>query len=285
MNKDSFIDFICCNVKERLGETYTVKKQSVRKNNNVMRQGIMISDRDKNIAPTIYLDQFYDTYKKNQDMEGIVEDILAAFWRGNPSKSIDMDFFTDFSIVKEKLCYRLINAKKNEELLNEIPYLPFLDLAICLFYPFEHREIGEGSILVRNSHLEHWGVKIKDLWETAEKNTKLLYPAECCPMEDMLLELVGHGAQRETERHWKELPDFENYPPEVPMTVLTNSKRIFGSSVILYKGYLERIADRLGQSFFILPSSIHEWIIYMRQEEEENAENIRRIIWLFTLFQ
>ena len=44
------------------------------------------------------------------------------------------------------------------------------------------------------------------------------------------------------------------------MYVLGNRKKLFGAAVILYDGVLEKLAEMLGSSFFLLPSSIHEMI-------------------------
>ena len=46
-----------------------------------------------------------------------------------------------------------------------------------------------------------------------------------------------------------------------PMYVATNSKKLNGAGVMLYDGLLREFADRIGKSFFILPSSIHEVIL------------------------
>ena len=43
--------------------------------------------------------------------------------------------------------------------------------------------------------------------------------------------------------------------------VLTNRYRNFGAACLLYEGCLERIGEKLGGEFYVLPSSVHEVII------------------------
>ena len=41
-----------------------------------------------------------------------------------------VEFFRSFEEVRDRICYRLIRKERNEELLKDIPYIDFLDLAI-----------------------------------------------------------------------------------------------------------------------------------------------------------
>ena len=46
-----------------------------------------------------------------------------------------------------------------------------------------------------------------------------------------------------------------------PMFVLSNSRRMYGSSVILYDGVIKSSVDMLGDDLIIIPSSIHEILL------------------------
>ena len=69
------------------------------------------------------------------------------------------------------------------------------------------------------------------------------------------------------------------------MWVLTNKERVFGASALLYDNQLEKVAEKIKEDFYILPSSIHEVIIvpkkygapkdYMvKMVREINGENL-----------
>ena len=51
--------------------------------------------------------------------------------------------------------------------------------------------------------------------------------------------------------------DFE----DTHMYILTNTRKQYGASTILYPGLLENISEQLGEDFYLIPSSIHEFII------------------------
>jgi len=267
MNKYEFGEMVKERVAKVLGEQVQVSLQEVRKNNNVMKLGLMVNDKKKGIAPTLYLEDLYEDYVDGRDEEEILDVILENLRKGMPKEKIDVSFYEHYDEVRDKICYKLINYEKNEEFLKEIPYVPFLDLAICFFYPFWHEKIGSGCILVRNDHVERWGVTTKELWKRANENTRKLFPEACCPMDAMLMEMAGT-----TPRPWGPLP--ENGWGSFPIKVLTNRQRAFGSAVILYDDYLESLSKSLHGSFFIIPSSIHEVLIlpYDGDEDEESLE-------------
>lgn len=61
------------------------------------------------------------------------------------------------------------------------------------------------------------------------------------------------------------------------MKILTNHQRIFGAAVILYDGYLEKLAERWECSYYVIPSSIHEMIIFPRLEGDD-GETLQKIV-------
>ena len=49
-------------------------------------------------------------------------------------------------------------------------------------------------------------------------------------------------------------------PEEIPMFVITNDLKLNGAASIYYSDVLEKIAEKLRDDLYILPSSIHEVI-------------------------
>ena len=96
-----------------------------------------------------------------------------------------MDFFKDFEKVKDRIVYRLIHAGRNKELLDEIPHIPFWDLAICFSYSFWSEELGDGMILIRNEHMESW----KGLLTSAYLNEDRAFIS--CILEDSEPKVTG----------------------------------------------------------------------------------------------
>ena len=270
MDKKEFGELIRQKVKDGFGDKMEVTIREVRKNNGVVKLGLMVNDKCRNVAPTIYLDDLYRDYEVGRDLDEILKILTNNLKRGMPKTKIDLEFFTEYKNVSDKICYKLVNYEKNKELLEEVPFVPFLDLAICFFYPFWHEEIGGGSILIRDSHAERWGVSVRELWRVANENTRKLYPEICCSMDGMLAEMSGMRVKQ-----WEALPEKDWGP--CGMKILSNRQKIFGAAVILYDGYLEKIAEIVGESFYVIPSSVHE-VLLLPILKDGDQNGLRQII-------
>ena len=64
----------------------------------------------------------------------------------------------NYEELKGKFACKLIHRGKNEKLLNDIPYVPWMDLAIVVFVLLEVSPYGTATVLVRKEHLEIWGL-------------------------------------------------------------------------------------------------------------------------------
>lgn len=242
-------------VKEKLGDQYRVELHEVRKNNNVKRTGVVIYRENQNVSPTIYLDSFFEVYENGTEPDTIAESVLHMYESGLPEQEIDMSFFQDYQQVRERICYRLIHYERNREFLENVPYIPYLDLAIVFFYAYEGEQIGKGTIAICNSHLKMWNVGVSQVYEAAKENTPRLYPPEILPMTDVLTQIMQNKDEID-----EDFPDTteEDFSKMIPMQILSNTERFLGAACILYPEILQQTADEKGEGFFILPSSIHE---------------------------
>ena len=266
MEIKEFATKMCHALELELGEEHEVILRQVIKNNGVMLTGIMISDKTRNVMPTIYLDHFWREYERGMPLSMVAEKVLRLYHREKPCGDVDMTFFTDYEQVKDRICYRLIGREQNGELLEEIPYIEFFDLAICFYYAYEGEALGEGSILIHKRHMETWQVTVSDLFGQATVNTPRLLPWECQKMDIILedMEEVMEGSE------WNPLLQ------DIPMRVLSNHKRVHGASCILYPSVLHQLAIEQGGNYYILPSSIHEVILL----KDGGAEDEERLKWM-----
>lgn len=271
MGIDEFAKKVCGAVEKELGREYTVELKEIRKNNGVLLHGMMILSKSRNVAPTIYLDSFWEAYESGVSLAAVVRRLMAIYQDDTPKSSVDVDFFRSFDAVRDRICYRLIGRKGNEELLERIPHIEFLDLAVCFYYAYCSRELGEGIIVIQDSHVKMWDTCTAKLLGLAQCNTPRLFPCECSTMEDVLRELTGR------EPCGGKISPGEPGACGVPMRVLSNTKRLHGAASILYQGVLERIAEAEKSSLYIIPSSIHE-VILLTDGGGSSAESLRGMI-------
>lgn len=265
MEIKEFAQKVCKTVGDNLGENYNVELKEVRKNNDVLLHGLTIQEKAHNVAPTIYLEHFWKAYEEGASFSEVIDSLMAVYGQDGPACSVDMEFFRDFEKVRDRICYRLVGMEENTVLLEDVPYVEFLDLAICFFYAYSGTVLGEGSILIHNSHMKAWGASVAELMSLARENTPRLFPGQCSTMDEVLEEIVGERKQ-ETE-----------FAREVPMKVLTNNRRLNGAVCMIYQGILEQIAEELGASLYILPSSIHE-VILLAEEEVAGPWELKNMI-------
>ena len=254
-------------VKEVLGQEYVVELREVRKNNGVVLQGLMIRKQEENVMPTIYLNSFREAYEGGVTFADIVRKIVSIYREDGAGRKIDVSFFRDFDKVKERICYRLVNRERNRELLEQVPYIPFLDLAICFYYAFDGAGVEHGMIPVYRSHLDIWKVSEQNLMECAMKNTPRLFPGEVIPMENALEDLLQELSEEMRQE----------FRQKVSMKILTNSRKTYGACSILYPEVVEQVAEQMEGDIYLIPSSVHE-MLALPKEQERSGEELQAMI-------
>lgn len=272
MELNEFTNKVRKAVEKEFGEKYQVELKEVRKNNGVVLHGLLIVSAERNVIPTIYLDSFWEAYEGGVTFTEIVGRLVEIYRRETSGKNINMDFFREFEKVKDRICYRLIGKKSNEALLSDIPHIDFLDLAICFFYAYKGAELGEGSILIHNSHMQLWQTNTLELWQLAGVNTPKLFPARIFSMEEVLEELF-----EEQEEPVSGVEEYRQFLDYMPMKILSNEQKTQGAACILYEGCLEKLTENYGKSFYVLPSSVHE-VILLSDSGKEAAEELKSMI-------
>ena len=265
MEINEFAQKVRSAVEKELGEKYSVELKEVYKNNGVLLHGLLISSNACNVAPTIYLEHFWRAYEEGMTFAEVLKRLLETYGRDVPAKGIDMEFFRDFDKVRDRICYRLVGQAGNRQLLDKIPHVEFLDMAVCFFYAYSGETLGEGSILIHNSHMEMWNTGTEELMRIAGHNTPRLFPWQCSTMEEVLREVTG-GEYSE-----------EFLAGEVPMKILSNRQRTHGAGCLIYQGVLEQLAQECNADLYILPSSIHE-VILLAVSGREAPDELKSMI-------
>lgn len=79
-----------------------------------------------------------------------------------------------------------MNYKKNEEILEDCPYLKLYDLALTFRWVAHSDDIGISTALVTNQEMEAWGISMNELLLAARENTPRLFPAQMVDMDEMI---------------------------------------------------------------------------------------------------
>ena len=248
-------------VEASLGDGYEVSINEVLKNNDTHLTGLTIRTEESNVAPTIYLEGMFERYTAGDaSVPVIVSEVLSVYESHRVTMPFDASMVTDFSVCQSKICFKLVNADCNKELLTDAPHMIVCDDLAVLFYILVSNDgSGTATITIRNNMLDMWGVTEEDLFELALANTQRLFRGSVMSMASVLTELLS---ARMDEENTKEFYDMVVSDEDmVPMYVCTNTQKINGAGVLLYKDLLKEFADRVGSDFYILPSSVHETLL------------------------
>lgn len=257
---ETFLETVRQSLQQKLSDHYLISLHPVPKNNGKILDGLSIQAPGAQMAPTIYLNSYYEQFLDGMTLPEIIDDILMIF-ENNPAPScITAEQMSHFDLLKDKVMFKIIHAASNEKLLLDIPYIPCLDLAIVFYLFLERNETGQMTALICNQHLELWNVTEKDLFKLALRNTPAAFPACIKSMDTVMKEM----AMESMGEHYDEsLMDdlLTGEEPSSPLYVLTNQAGLNGAGCIFYNNTLKDFADSLGSDLVILPSSIHEVLL------------------------
>lgn len=273
MEYREFLENVRKEVESRYDSNVSVTLNHVMKNNGTELDGITIMEKDKNIAPTIYINSFYDRYREGVSLKAVVSEIIRIYNQNKNSININADYFENYENVRKTIVYKLVNYQKNKKLLEDVPYKRVLDLAVVFYCLIEQRKGVSATALIYNEHLRIWNVTEDEIYNDALKNTPVLLAGSIVPMSKILSEIAGTAPVDNDEKVCE-------YTGEDILYVLTNSSRVNGAACILYDNLLKKFANDVHSDLYILPSSVHEVIIVPKKnafDKSELADMVREV--------
>lgn len=271
MNYKEFKTAVHDKIRSQLPEDMSVQLQTVYKNNGLKLDGLTISSSHSNVSPTIFLNYYYENQDCFSDFDAICRDILLAYEHNKSPENINVDFFTNYEQVKHRLAYRLVSWQKNKELLQTVPHIRYLDLAIVFYCLLKISEKGNATILIHHGHLKTWHITAAQLHSQASRNMPKLLPYDFSSMSAVLSELADAGRNAKSNKTKMKIRHPKS-PSFCPMYVLTNTEKLYGASCMLYPGLLDEISQKLHSDLMILPSSIHEVILLPAIARSQSSE-------------
>lgn len=271
-------------ISEKLEDGIVVIR-NVKKNNGVFMKAVSIIRKSENATPTIYLKEYFREYKLGRSIESICNEIFEVYMEGirRFKKNVNIEDFSDFQQVREKIYYKLVNYEMNEKLLKDLPHFRFLDMAIVFFIMIDCDESGQATAMIHNQHMENWEVDPDTLRKIAFNNTWNDFPPVIKKMEDIIADMIlgdlldenydededcvkeefqyGTYGFAEVENIIREEVEELKAEKDIEMYVLTNSIKTNGAACITYPNIIKDFAKEHDSDVYIIPSSIHEVIL------------------------
>ncbi len=240
-----------------------ITADTIIKNNDTIVNTLIISFEGSKLSPSIPLSFFYDSYKRGMSLDQITERIIELLNNRHEDANLDYDLFKSFDAVRNKIGFQLVNYGLNKKRLESLFHDRFIDLAVVYFISLDMGNNEKGTIFIKNDYLEQWNINSSEIREAAIENMPKMYPLTTVNLFDYL----------------KKYTEFYDVP-EKEYLILSNSENQYGAASILYPGALDSCRERLGGDFYLVPSSIHEFLVYAEDNlitPEMLNQNIKEI--------
>lgn len=234
-------------------EPVSIKVDTIVKNNGVLRIGLCLHTKDNKLTPCIYLNKYYLRYKNGTDFEDILSDIGDEYINAYNSFLGEDKPFPGLDMLRENVYLSLINYEANEAMLRDVPYIRFHDMAVTFRLIAKTFEDGNASSLIRNTEAGILNMTADELYKLARDNMQRLMPVKFFALK----EKQGGVAADMVDIDYDSCKDIIGSR----LYVITNKQMIGGASYIVFQDLLEDCKLFIGESFYIIPSSIHEVIL------------------------
>lgn len=205
-------------------------------------------------------------------MESITETLQELIQYGIPEEQRELERkLNDKNYIIANTTLMMINPKMNQELLQQIIYEPFLDLALICTVLIEIED-DISSVGVTKQMLNTCGLTKTELFEQARRNTERFMPAiiTATPMQDVLHNETSHDDMLD------ELSRFL-MTVKVPIYMITNELQLGASEVLANPDKLEEITNTvINNDFYIIPVDIDH--LFVIPASESNAMICQQIL-------
>lgn len=272
MNIKEFRTVISDCIKCKVGDAYTIIENDAIKNNGIILHGITFKRSEGNIFPTIYLERYKREYEKGKSIEEIAQMIISDEKSARIENEFNADFFRDYNSVRDKLYVKLVNTEKNKKIIDDIPSREFMDLSMVVYCEVESIINMDASILVKNEHIEMWGVDKDELIDLAYENTR----SKGIRLMDMC-ECIDRGYEESCNEDENYLQDTSRKLKN-EMYVLSNNKIINGAIVVTFRDVLDDLCRQNNTSYYIIPSSVNEVLLVSEEVVDGDVSRLNSMI-------
>jgi hypothetical protein len=284
MEYTEFMKELAQKVQDYLEDEEKAELCSTLKNNGIVLEGLTITREGVQACPVIYLKDYYRDYQKDKDLDSCALHIIDSYKKACESPVMNFPGILHWGDIKNKLRIMLVNYEMNEDSLSGYPYEKFLDLAITYYLILSVTGEGSASVRVTNSLLSSWRITEEELKDTAYENMmKYDYPV-IESMDDIMMKMMRRNFEKEFIDDEYDIDAIiegmisgmvKGY--SCNMYVMTNQTRTKGAGSLLCREALQGFAERIGNGFYILPSSLHE-LILVPYEEDCSVKKLKQMV-------
>lgn len=265
-------------LKREIGNMYPegkVMETTVIKN-NISKLGITIELPNVKVTPIIYVDDMYDYYKNVNDLDYTLKKAISMIENeiNSIKNKFDDNIYNEIKDIKGNVLPRLVNTKRNQVMLNDIPHREFLDMSIIYYiekYDFKLDMVR--SIRITNDLMKSQNLSEEQLYHNSMKNMLEKEKSLLTPMIKIIMKL-RFGTDIKLEGKGITKDDFL----DGEFIVLSNEHGINGSRQMLNINTLIKASEIAKSDLYILPSSIHEVLIISVNEINASPSELKDMV-------
>lgn len=245
MNKKEFTETIMVRLAERCPD-FSFETTNVIKRNDEKLIGI-IGRTSHALCPTVYVEPFYQNYRQGMSADEVIDRMAEIFWQEHLSVKSELSIrnnMEDFEKIKDRLIIVLSSLDMNEQWLKDKCYRPFLNLAATVGILVDVDETSNSIIHVKEKMLDMWNVTFEYIFEVAKENS---FIESNILFKDIYDVLTLDGISLDADASL--------------LYVATNLHNFMGANLLMNNSFLYEIAEKLQDSFYIIPSSVHELLV------------------------
>lgn len=250
MDYEQFLEYVSQDLKEHF-PNIDVQILSVEKLQRKSYTGLSLTPAGSNAGATLDLQSEFEFVQGSPlpvnsvlpRIEIIAEKALSQI------PQVDPMTLQNYDQMKQTLVMQAVPIEPNRALLETVPHRELEDIAIVYRFQLRHNENGDATVLVTNQMLQNYGITPDRLIADAETFAPQRNPVSIRSLADVLAEMSGGMFS----------------PEEVggpPLLVASVPGLVNGAGILGYPDFFKEAADQIGGSFYVLPSSIHEVLLF-----------------------
>jgi hypothetical protein len=249
------MDEILEQMPEEMKKGTTLSMNTVVKLNDIELHGVSIKKEGVDMAPNIYLDEYYDRFQQGEPMDKLMKEVVDIYAGLKQPEIVTSDIPLEYDSIKDKLALRLIELKRNRNYLANVPYMSVGNgLALVCDVKLRNDESGMWRTTITKDMVEKFGYDKREIFDQALNNVWDVDPPVLVDMEG---QLMGNGDDRNLLNYYGRIDEKD----KSSMYVLSNESGVLGAAALYYPKVQEQISDMLNEGYFVIPSSLHEVII------------------------
>ena len=266
--KTTLMDLVSKEIKDRELEDISLKFDTIDSPDG-MTDRLMVSVGESKMSMAFRLKEIYRDVEDGESMDkatfkivNTIEDNISVIKTKEESVKA---FVSDYEKVKDHTFLRLIPG--DSPVLKTTPHKKVEDMALVVNIHLDDfsDDNGKSVVVVSEPLMKMYGIDEAQLFADAEKNSIANEPLVLTPLLDMIKSLItGEDIQSPEE-------------PGIITYIATNRSGFQGAAVIAYPDFAEKAAEALGGSFYLLPSSVHEFIL-IKDDGGKNAKDLNRMV-------